>query len=102
MLIFALDDEPSPLETLQDAIHEALPEARIEAFHRGQEALLAMESLKLRPDVVFTDIRMPDMDGLKLAASIKTASPDTRIVFVTAYSQYALEAWQRHFILIIR
>ena len=55
-----------------------------------------MDSLKLRPDVVFTDIRMPDMDGLKLAASIKTASPDTRIVFVTAYSQYALEAWQRH------
>lgn len=96
MLVFALDDEPSPLETLRDAIHEALPEASIEAFRRGQEALLAMESRGLRPDVVFTDIRMPDMDGLNLATSIKAVSPDTRIVFVTAYSQYALEAWQRH------
>ena len=96
MLIFALDDEPSPLETLRDAIHEALPEAQIADFRRGQEALDAIRTRGLCPDVVFTDIRMPDLDGLNLATAIKAVSPDARIVFVTAYSQYALEAWRRH------
>ena len=90
MLIFALDDEPSPLETLRDAIHEALPEAQIADFRRGQEALDAIRTRGLCPDVVFTDIRMPDLDGLNLATAIKAVSPDARIVFVTAYSQYAL------------
>ena len=96
MLVFAIDDEPALLETLHDAAAEALPDAQIMDFRRGQEVLKAIREQGLQPDMIFSDIRMPDIDGLKLATAVKEALPDTRIIFVTAYSQYALEAWKRH------
>ncbi|MBR5109951.1 MAG: response regulator [Clostridia bacterium] len=95
MRIFAIDDESGVLETLCEAIRSAAPGAELFDFRRGQEALDAITEKDISPDVVFSDIRMPDMDGLRLAAAVKAVSPDTRIVFTTAYSQYALEAWQR-------
>ena len=96
MLVFAIDDEAILLETLHNAIAEALPGAEIRDFLRGSDALSAITEQHARPEFVFSDIRMPDMDGLHLATAIKKQSPDTRIIFTTAYSQYALEAWKRH------
>ncbi len=96
MIVFAIDDEAVVLETLHNAVAEAEPGALIHDFRRGADALAAVAERGIHPDVVFTDIRMPDMDGLRLAAEIKTVLPDARIIFVTAYSQYALEAWKRH------
>ncbi len=96
MKIFAIDDEPDVLETLHEAIRDALPGAEITDFRRCQAALDAVREQGVFPDVVFTDIRMPDMNGLQLAAALKETAPDTQIVFVTAYSEYALEAWKRH------
>ena len=95
MLIFAIDDEPVVLETLHDAIADVRPDAEIRDFRRAEDALAAIES-GARADLVFSDIQMPGMDGLALAARIKRSAPDTRIVFVTAYSDYALEAWRCH------
>jgi two-component SAPR family response regulator len=95
MRIFAIDDEPVVLETLHEAIADAVPEAEISDFRRGQAALDAVNQQGVFPDVVFSDIRMPDMNGLQLAVALKKAAPDARIVFVTAYSQYALEAWKQ-------
>ena len=95
MRIFIIDDEPDVLETLHEAVAEAAPGTEILAFARGQAALNALAEQGASPDLVFSDIRMPGMDGLQLAAAMKKAAPDARIVFVTAYSQYALEAWQR-------
>lgn len=94
--IFAVDDVPGVLQTLHDAIAEALPDAEILDFRRGQDALAAVTERGLRPSVVFSDIQMPDMNGLQLATAVRTASPNTRIIFVTAYTDYALEAWRRH------
>lgn len=48
-----------------------------------------------RPDVAFLDIRMPGLSGLEVAAALADASPATRVVFVTAYDQYAIEAFDR-------
>jgi DNA-binding LytR/AlgR family response regulator len=48
-----------------------------------------------RPDVAFLDIRMPGLTGLDVAAAAAEASPATRIVFVTAYDQYAIQAFER-------
>lgn len=95
MLIFAIDDEPAVLENLHDAIVEAVPDAEVGDYMRAETVLEAVKA-GLRPDVVFSDIRMPDMDGLELAAAIRKMSPDTCIIFVTAYSQYALDAWKQH------
>lgn len=94
MLIFAVDDEPKLLQYLHAAIAEAAPDAVIRDFHLGQPALDAMEREGLRPDVVFSDIRMPGVTGLELAVRMRILSPATRIVFVTGYDDYALEAFQ--------
>jgi DNA-binding LytR/AlgR family response regulator len=48
-----------------------------------------------RPDVAFLDIRMPGLTGLEVAAATADISPATQIVFVTAYDQYAIQAFER-------
>src|SRR6185436_12684761 len=59
----------------------------------GGEALEAIA--EHQPEVAFLDIRMPGLTGLEVAAAAAEASPSTRIVFVTAYNQYAIEAFDR-------
>lgn len=45
-------------------------------------------------DVAFLDIEMPGTNGLELARRLKLSAPDTNVVFVTGYPEYALDAWQ--------
>jgi Response regulator containing CheY-like receiver and SARP domains len=48
------------------------------------------------PDVIFVDIDMPEINGILLAQSIKAILNDVIIIFVTAYSRYAVESFQVH------
>lgn len=96
MLIFAIDDEPKQLQNLHAAITEAVPGAELRDYQLGSAALNAIQQEGLRPDVVFSDIRMPGVSGLELAVRVKSLSPDSRVVFVTGYDDYALEAYRRH------
>ncbi|MFX5393192.1 response regulator, partial [Acinetobacter baumannii] len=47
------------------------------------------------PEVAFLDIRMPGLTGLEVAAAATAESPHTQVVFVTAYDQYAIDAFER-------
>lgn len=96
MLIFAVDDERAMLEQLCDAVREAAPNAEVIGFHRASELLNAITERGRRPDVVFSDIELPGMNGLSLATRIKKEAPEAKIVFVTGYSEYAVEAYRRH------
>ena len=96
MLIFAIDDEPKMLRLLHQAIEEAAPDAEIIDFSLGSSAIDAIEGQKLRPEVVFSDIRMPGLDGLELAARIKRLVPEAKIVFVTGFTDYAVDAFRIH------
>lgn len=96
MRIYAIDDEPKMLTMLHAAVAEAAPEAEILDFSRADSALAALETGNAPPDVVFSDIEMPGMSGLALALRVKKAAPRARIVFVTGYDQYALEAYRLH------
>ena len=96
MLIFAIDDEPKSLELLHDAIAQAAPEADIRDFPLGTAAIDAIMGQRLRPDIVFTDIQMPELDGLALAVRLKQLSPRSKIVFVTGYSEYSMDAFRLH------
>lgn len=61
-----------------------------------EDGASALEALaEHRPDVAFLDIRMPGLTGLDVARAAAESSPRTRIVFVTAYDQYAVDAFER-------
>ena len=96
MIIFAVDDEMAMLSELHESIREARPEAEIHDFKFAAEALKAITEYGLIPDVVFSDIELPGMNGLDLAVRIKQMAPMTKIIFVTGYSQYALAAYRQH------
>ena len=96
MLIFAVDDEPKSLRLLHKAIAKAVPEAEIMDFPLGTSAISTIEREGLRPEIVFTDIRMPELDGLALAMRLKQATPGTKVVFVTSHSECAYEAMRLH------
>jgi len=88
------EDEPLLAASLQAALADAWPQLEIAAVAgNGPEALVAAE--RERPDVAFLDIRMPGMDGLDVAAELADRLGDAvpAIVFVTAYDEYALKAY---------
>jgi DNA-binding LytR/AlgR family response regulator len=59
----------------------------------GKSAVELIATLK--PTMCFLDIRMPEMTGLEVATAIAESSPDTHVVFVTAYHEYAVAAFER-------
>ena len=96
MRIFILDDEKMVLQYSEQVIRSAVPGAEIDSFLRASQALDAIRSGGKKPDAVFCDIEMPGMSGLEFAVQLKKMCPDARLIFVTGYSQYALEAYQVH------
>ena len=94
MLIYVIDDEALLAKASERMISETVPEAEVKGFLRASDALEQIEALKEYPDVVFSDIQMPGITGLELAIRLKTVSPKTKVIFVTGYSEYALEAWK--------
>ena len=96
MNILAVDDERIQLEELVDSIKEAIPEAEVTSFRKPKEALEYIKQLKSkdnRVDLAFLDIEMSGMNGLELAKELKDVNHKTNIVFVTGYSQYAVDAF---------
>jgi DNA-binding LytR/AlgR family response regulator len=88
------EDETLLREHLVQLLGEAWPELDIvAACDDGGAALEAIA--EYQPDVAFLDIRMPGLTGLEVAAAMAEASPQTHIVFVTAYDQYALDAFDK-------
>jgi len=88
------EDEALLRRSLLDQLRQAWPALRVVAeCDDGAGALEAIA--ELRPEVAFLDIRMPGLSGMEVAAAAAEASPGTRIVFVTAYDQYAVDAFER-------
>ena len=85
------DDEPMLRAQLIESLHALWPELEVvaEAAH-GEQAV--HEVANRRPDIAFLDIEMPGLNGLQAAAQIKGLA---HIVFITAYQQYAVEAFER-------
>jgi DNA-binding LytR/AlgR family response regulator len=88
------DDERLLREQLKSRLAQVWPDLEISGEARdGQEAIDRAE--ELRPDVMFLDIRMPGLTGIEAAREIVTL-PSWRgeIVFVTAYDEYAVAAFE--------
>lgn len=84
------DDEPHLALYLKTQLLQLWPELEIVALARnGLEA--AEQIAELQPDLAFLDIQMPALSGLEVAQGIEGK---TRVVFVTAYDEYAVEAFE--------
>jgi DNA-binding LytR/AlgR family response regulator len=85
------DDEPHLASYLQGLLATAWPELQVVAVARnGIEA--AERIAALQPDVAFLDIKMPGLTGLEVAQGIEGA---TRVVFVTAFDEFAVAAFEQ-------
>lgn len=91
MNIIAVDDERPALQAMERALKEAVPEDSCALFLYADEALSYAEHAPV--DVAFLDIEMSGMSGLALARAMKALRKETNIIFVTAYSEYAHEAF---------
>jgi DNA-binding LytR/AlgR family response regulator len=91
------EDEPLLAEVLSAELQAAWPELEVVSI-APHGAAAVEQTLALRPTVVFLDIRMPGMSGLEAATALSEDWPDDAgplplLVFVTAYDEYALRAF---------
>ena len=86
--VLIADDEPKLAQDLVRRLKRCWKDAEIVGVV-GNGLKAAEEITRLKPDYAFLDIRMPGMTGLEAAA----AAVETRVVFVTAYEEYAVAAF---------
>jgi two-component system LytT family response regulator len=86
---FLVDDEPLALRRLTRLLERT---ERVDVVGASSDPLAAIEQIRTaRYDVLFSDIEMPDLSGFQMLARIE---PQPLVVFTTAYSQYALQAFE--------
>ncbi|HEX3846566.1 MAG TPA: ATP-binding protein [Steroidobacteraceae bacterium] len=91
--ILLVDDDPLLIKSLQDTLQE--DGHLITATHGGQAGIDAFAAAHQRgevPDIVITDLGMPQVDGRKVAASIKTTSTNTPVIMLTGWGQRMMAA----------
>ena len=84
--ILVVDDEL----VIRESLHGWLRKSGYQVFtaENGEEALSILQ--EKRPKIVLADIRMPGMDGIELLQRIKTVSPDTQVIMISAYGDMEL------------
>ena len=83
-----IDDEPPAVRLMQNFIERT---QNLEFVGGYTDSVEAVQILKQNPpDVLFLDIQMPDLDGMQLS---KMVPPETKIVFSTAYKEYAFDSY---------
>jgi two-component system LytT family response regulator len=90
-VLIADDEAPTRVRMRQMLAAHADVEVAGEAGSGVEAMQLAVE---LQPDVIFLDIQMPGCSGIDVAACLPNPRP--RVVFCTAYDQYAVEAFELH------
>lgn len=87
-----VDNERPARDRLRQML-TALPD--MEVVGEAADGVEAIEQIAaLRPDLIFLDIQMPGCSGLEVAASLP--SPRPRVIFCTAFDQYAIDAFELH------
>lgn len=87
------DDEPKARRRTERMLQKYAEFEVVQSCSDGKETLNAIK--KLNPDLVFLDIQMPEYDGFELLEQIEPGHLP-RIVFITAYDEFALQAFEVH------
>jgi DNA-binding LytR/AlgR family response regulator len=91
LVVLAVDDEPPALDELAYLLNA---DGRVAHVHRAGDATEALRVLRdTEVDAVFLDIRMPGLDGMELARILRRFARPPAIVFVTAYDDGAVDAF---------
>lgn len=91
MKIVIVDDEKIILDGIKRAILKIYPNFEINCFLDSNEAINFIQ--KSSCDVVLLDIQMPEISGIELAKRIKGIKENINIIFITGYSEYAINAF---------
>jgi two-component system response regulator AlgR len=94
MKILIVDDEKLARDRLKRLI-ESMPNFQVVASASNVTEALAMAT-STEPDIVLMDIRMPGMDGIQAARLLYEMAEPPAVIFTTAYSDHALEAFEAH------
>jgi two-component system LytT family response regulator len=87
-----VDDEPLARRKLADLIAEVPWATQVGEASDGRAALNA--TLALRPDVIFLDIQMPELDGLQVVEHLAQHGHSPAVIFTTAFDRYAIAAFE--------
>ncbi|MDO5381114.1 MAG: response regulator [Eubacteriales bacterium] len=91
MKVIYVDDETALLDNFRMTVEGLSMVEELNLFRKSEEALKWAQNHPV--EVAFLDIQMPGINGIELAKRLKGIDRNIRIVFVTAYEQYALEAF---------
>lgn len=94
MKVLLIDDEQPCLDELTYLLGKYSDVEIAATYTQPVEALEAVK--KIKPDAVFLDIDMPKMNGLELALQIQVLYPGIIVIFVTAFSKYALDSFKAY------
>ncbi len=94
MNVLIVDDEQLARQRLRKLLAETDGYQIIGEAETGEDALRKTQAAQ--PDVVLMDIRMPGMDGIEAASYINRLNKPPAIIFTTAYSEHALQAFETH------
>ena len=95
MRVLLVEDEELQLTRLESEAKRVFPpETEFLAYLRPIDAL--NDETLATVDIAFLDIEMPGINGIQLAKSLKKVNPKINIIFVTAYDNYAIEAYRIH------
>ncbi|WP_241774601.1 MULTISPECIES: response regulator [Lysinibacillus] len=89
-----MDDEPLALINMEKKLKEFNSIEVIKSFTTAKDLLAEGPSLDFQ--VAFLDVEMPGMNGLEIARLLKEWNKNVYIVFVTAYRDYAVQAFEIH------
>jgi two-component system LytT family response regulator len=91
--VVIVDDEQPARAKLRRYLHDAAGFSLVGEAGAGSEALALLA--RERPDVLFLDVRMPDMDGFAVLQALGDPLP-AEVIFVTAFADHALQAFEVH------
>ena len=94
MKILLVDDEQLQLLRLEGAVKSILPKEEYFVYTNPIKAF--EENKNNQIDLALLDIEMPEINGIQLAKKLKSINPLVKIIFVTAFNEYALDAYKIH------
>lgn len=89
--IIMVDDNDILLSDSLAVLEEVLPNASVTGFAWPQEAISYAKANRVA--LAILDIELGASSGLELCRTLREINPFTRVIFLTAYPEYALEAW---------